>query len=326
LVKGFKDETGKFRPTDRKISVSHASSKIHDASQVMGQNGLSITKQLLKQAGSFAKKRGRQFEQKRQEIQEKQARELKIRKESEKAIISSFKRARDLQIKDPVALKNQILIDVPAIEDKPENLRFVEKIINGFIKREKKKDKLVKKAKTPEDAQRIEDAFEKAEEFQEKQVAGELKRIIAREEGEIKKLSNKELQKLKEKDKESKKDIERLEKENEQLKRIETDLQEKEERTEKLKQKTEDARREKVDKEKVFTFADTPEAKSSAKEDKEEAFDDFLKSQQDTIKQQREEESVKEDAEIQRDVSETLTEKLDKNPFEEDSGFPTGIV
>jgi len=236
LVRGFKDEKNKFHPTERKVGTS---SRFHDPSWKMGQDGQSITKQLLKQAGVFARNRADQFKKKQEQIKEKNLRELKIRRDAEKRIISSFKRARDLQIRDPVALKNQILIDVPEIEDNRENLRFIEKILNGFIKREKKKDKAVKKAKTDADKIRIEEAFVTAEGFEEKEVRDEIKRVIARQEKELSKKKEKELTKLKEQEKEDKQDIQDLQKEVQGVIRSEDKTVEEEKETERKQKETE---------------------------------------------------------------------------------------
>ncbi len=342
MVKGFKDDQGRFRPTDRtqpKIS-SH-----HDPTKIMGQDGVSISKQLLVSAGKFAKKRADEFKERQKQIKERNIRELELRRGAEKRIISSFKRARDLQIKDPVALKNQILIDVPEISDNRENLKFIENILNQFLKREKIKDKAIKKAKT--DAQRIaiQEAFDRAESAEEKEVRSEIARVISRQEKELSKKKEKELTKLKEQKKESDKDVQELEKDIQDVIKSEVDLQEQETETEKKKEETEKKALEAEKREKVVTFADSvlsqaEERESSsireglksdrfvAGEKADDALQELAKTQKETIEQQGKEDDVRDDAEQKRKDVEDALQKIEDTPIEipPDTPFPLEIV
>lgn len=351
MVRGFKDDKGRFHPTESTVGTS---SRFHDSSKRMGLDGQGIAKQLLKQAGVFAKNRADQFKKKQKEIKERQLRELTVRRDAEKRIISSFKRARNLQIKDPVALKNQILIDVPEIEDNKENLKFIENILNGFIQREKKKDKAVKKAKTDTEKIRIEEDFERAEGAEEKEVREEIKRVIARQEKKIGKKVEDENKKLKEQKKVSDKNVHELEKEVQGLIKSEDILVEQEQETEKKQEETEKKAIEAEIREKVVTFADealsqaTDERKSTAikeglKSDRfvagekaQDALDELIKAQKETLKEQDKEEQKKENAEQKREDVESSIEKAIleqketqfsvEEPTKQEDSFPLEII
>jgi len=338
MARGFKDKEGRFHPTDR--TQPKMPSSFHDGSKKMGVDGLAITKQILKQTGVFAKKRADQFKAKHKEIKDRQIRELQLRKSAEKRIISSFKRARDLKIKDPVALKNQILIDVPEIEDNRENLKFIENILNGFIKREKRRDKEIKKAKTDEQKISIQEAFDRAEGEEEKEVRDEVRRVIAREEKQISKKTEKEIEKLKKQKKESDLDIQKLEKETQELIRNEVDVAQAEnQRDEKIKE-SEIKGIEAEKRAKVVTFADSPDVSAEIKEalrtDRfvagETAIDALLNAQEEVLKSQEKVEAKTEKAEEKRDDVEDLLEKgatdqafkVEESSL--DNSFPLGII
>jgi len=182
LVRGFKDETGKFHPTERTLAKTRANPRLHDKTLQVGIEGSQISRTIVKQAKDFARRKTEEGLERILETKERQSRELQLRRDFEKRLISSFKRARRLQIKDPVLLKNQILIDVPEIKDNSENLRFIENILNDFIKREKQKDKAIKKAKTDVEKDRIEESFDQAEVLEE----ADVKRQLGKAEGLLK--------------------------------------------------------------------------------------------------------------------------------------------
>lgn len=344
MAKGFKDKEGRFHPTDR--TQPKMPSRFHDGSKQMGVDGLGITKQLLKQTGIFARKRADQFKEKQQEIKDRQIRELKVRRDSEKRIISSFKRARDLQIKDPVALKNQILIDVPEIQDNKENLKFIENILNGFIKREKKKDKAIKKAKSDDDKIRIQENFDRAEGAEEKEVREEIKRVITRQEKEISKKSQKDQEDLKKKKKESDQQLQEAQKEIQGLIKDEVVTVEAENDLKKKREETEKKQLEAEKREKVVTFADEAlrDAKDQDKataikeglkadffvagENADSALDALIEAQNETIKAEDNADDAREKAEEKRDDVEDLLEKQAVEPtFQVDeSSFPLEIV
>jgi len=334
MARGFKDKEGRFHPTDR--TQPKMPSSFHDGSKKMGIDGLAITKQILKQTEIFARKRADQFKTKQKEIKDRQIRELQLRKSAEKRIISSFKRARNLKIKDPVALKNQILIDVPEIEDNRENLKFIENILNGFINREKRKDKEIKKAKTDEQKISIQESFDRAEGEEEKEVRDEIRRVVARQEKEISKKESKEIEKLKKQKKESDEQIQKIEKDAQELIKNEVDVVQAENlRDEKIKE-TEIKAIEAEKRGKVVTFADSPDVSAEIKEglrtDRfvggETAVDALLKAQEEVFKAQEKVETKTDEAEEKRDDVEDLLDKVGvEQPFEVDeSSFPLEII
>jgi len=306
LVRGFKDETGKFHPTERTLAKTRANPRLHDKTLQVGIQGSQIAMTIAKQAKDFAKRKTEEGLVRILETKERQARELQLRRDFEKRLISSFKRARRLQIKDPVLLKNQILIDVPEIKDSDENLRFIERILNDFIKREKTKDKLINKSKSEEEKDRIETAFDQAELLEEADVKKQLKKADGL-------LKDKQNEKLKELEKETKltekkkKDIAQ-----EAIK----DFVEKEEVADQ-KEKQADLEQEQTDKK-----ADDL-SKLKEKDEREikttKAFVDFIEAQSEAIDARNEESIAKDDAEEAREVAETLVGDIE-------TGFPKEIV
>jgi len=310
LVRGFKDETGKFRPTDRKLGQTRANPKLHDKSLQVGIQGSQIAQTISKQAKDFAKRKTEEQLERIFVTKERQQRELQIRRDFEKRLISSFKRARKLQIKDPVLLKNQILIDVPEIKDNPENIRFIENILNGFIKREKAKDKAIKKAKTQVDKELIKAQFEKAEELEETDV----KKLLTKQEKELKKKQQEKLEELERKDK-LKKDAEfEAEKGIQEFVKEDLEAQEAEEKADRERLESQ----EKADEltKKAQEVKDEQELKTT------EEFIDFVEAQSDALEAIAVEEKEKDEAEEAREVAETLAGDIE----DVDVGFPKEIV
>lgn len=348
MARGFKDDKGNFHPTDR--TLPKMPSRFHDGTKKMGVDGVGITKQLLKQTGIFARKRADEFKKKQDQIKERQIRELKLRRDAEKRIVSSFKRARDLQIKDPVALKNQILIDVPEIQDNKENLKFIENILNGFIKREKKKDKAIKKAKSDTEKIAIQEAFDRAEGAEEKEVRDEIKRVITRQEKEISKKAQKEQDDLKKKKKQSDDLLHQAEKDIQDIIKDEVATTEAEKEAKKKKEETERKQIEAEKRETVVTFADealrqakdqdkATAIKEGLKSDRfvagqkaDTALDELVKVQKETIEAENKADEKREKAEEKRDDVENLLETVEQQPIQvepsliDESSFPLEIV
>ncbi len=325
MVHGFKDDKGNFRPTDRKIGTS---TRVTDKSLQVGIDGSQIAQTIAKQTKDFAKRKALEQIEKLKTTKERQARELALRRDFEKRLISSFKRARQLQIKDPVLLKNQILIDVPEIKDNSENLKFIENILNGFIKREKQKDKAIKKVKTQEEKDLIEERFDKAELAEE----ADVKKQITKDESKLKKKQQEELEKLKaekkafketkeeietkaiDKFKEKEKVAKRTEEIREEIQKDEQDLADKIARDKE--------RQEKEAKEPTVTFADLEkreQQEEKQQKENEKSMDELLKVQTETLDAIKKEEVEKEEAEEARDVAETLLGELE-------SPFPMEII
>lgn len=336
MARGFKDESGKFHPTERKIAQT-ANPRLHDNSLQVGIQGSQISSFLKKQAKDFAKRKTKQAEERILGAKDRHNRELEIRRDYEKRLISSFKRARKLQIKNPVLLKNQIFIDVPELKDTPENVRFVEKILNDFIKREKSKDKAIKKAKTDEQKIAIEDAFSDAEKLEEDDV----KKQLAKGETRLKKKQQEELDRLKSKEKAKQKTAEEIgEKAVKDFQEKESKLKKAEEEKEKIlkeehekadeiaKQKKEEEVRKAKEKEPVVTFADLEKQvkeEEKAEKEQEESMSEFAEIQKETLEKQEEVEDLTEDAEDARDVAEFQTSIDDDDEVSTD-GFPKEIV
>ncbi len=338
MARGFKDETGKFHPTERRIAHSSANPRLHDNSLQVGIQGSQITSFLKKQAKDFAKKKTLQAIERIEGAKDRQARELEIRRDFEKRLISSFKRARKLQIKNPVLLKNQIFIDVPELKDSPENIKFVEKILNDFIKREKTKDKAINNAKSDEQKIAIEDAFSSAEKLEEDDV----KKQLARGETRLKKKQQDELDRLKAKEKRKQKTEEEIgEKAVKDFQDKEAKLSKAEEEKEKIlkeeqkkadeiaKQKKEEEVKKAKEKEPVVTFADLEtqeEANQKAEKEKDESMEEFLEIQKETLDAQEDVEDLTEDAEKAREVAEFRTSINDDEDEVSTDGFPKEIV
>jgi len=324
LATGFTKD-GKFRPTDRKIGTS---TRVTDKSLQVGIDGSQIAKNIAKQTKEFAKRKALEQIEKLADTKERQGRELALRRDFEKRLISSFKRARALQIKDPVLLKNQILIDVPEIKDNKENLKFIENILNGFIKREKEKDKAVKKAKTQDEKDLIEERFDKAEAREE----ADVQKLITKDESKLKKKQQEELEKLKAEKKafkETKTEIET--KAIDKFKKGEGEARKAEEAREEKQKEEQDLadeiakdkeRQEKEAREPTVTFADLEEREQEEAEqqkENEKSMDELLKVQNETLDAIKNEEEEKEDAEEAREVVETLLGELE-------TPFPTEII
>lgn len=310
MVRGFTDDKGRFRPTDRKLGHTRANPKLHDKSLQVGIQGSQIAQTITKQAKDFAKRKTEEQLERIFVTKERQERELQIRRDFEKRLISSFKRARKLQIKDPVLLKNQILIDVPEIKDNPENIRFIENILNGFIKREKAKDKAIKKAKTQVDKELIEAQFEKAEQLEETDV----KKLLGKQEKELKKKQQEKLEELERKDK-LKMDAEfEAEKGIQEFVKEDLEAQEAEEKADKERLESQ----EKADEltKKAQEVKDEQELKTT------EEFIDFVEAQSDALEAIEVEEKEKDEAEEAREVAETLAGDIE----DVDVGFPKEII
>ncbi|MCP6727225.1 MAG: hypothetical protein KJI69_04315 [Patescibacteria group bacterium] len=308
MVRGFKDETGKFHPTERTLGRTRANPRLHDKTLQVGIQGSQIAMTIAKQAKDFAKRKTNEQIVRIQTTKERQARELQLRRDFEKRLISSFKRSRSLQIKDPVLLKNQILIDVPEIKDNSENLRFIENILNDFLKREKRKEKAIKKAKTPEEKDRIEAQFDRAELLEE----ADVKKQLGKSESQLKKKQQEELADLKSEKQAFKKKEEFIKEEAIQdfvEEEVEATLAE-DDRI--VAQATVDKKAEELSK-----------VAEKTKDEKElrttEAFIDFVEAQSDALDAINTESAEKKDAEEAREVAETLLGELD-------TGFPPEIV
>lgn len=338
MARGFKDETGKFHPTERSIAQT-ANPRLHDKTLQVGIQGSQIATFLKKQAKDFAVKKSKQAEERILGAKDRHDRELEIRRDFEKRLISSFKRARKLQIKNPVLLKNQLFIDVPELKDTPENVRFVEKILNDFIKREKSKDKAIKKAKTDEQKIAIEESFSNAEKLEEEDV----KRQLAKGETKLKKKQQEELDRLKSKEKAKQKTAEEIgEKAVKDFQQKESKLKKAEEEKEKIlkeehdkadeiaKQKKEEEVRKAKEKEPVVTFADLEKQvkeEEKAEKEQEESMSEFAEIQKETLEAQEDVEDLTEDAEDARDVADFQTSvgNVDEDEVSTD-GFPKEIV
>lgn len=295
MVRGFTDEKGKFRPTDRKIS---SSSRVSDKTLQVGIDGSQIAQTIGKQTKEFAKRKTLEQLEKIKTTKERQARELALRRDFEKRLISSFKRARQLQIKDPVLLKNQILIDVPEIKDNSENLKFIENILNGFIKREKQKDKAVKKAKTQAEKDLIEAQFERAESLEEADVKNQLKKA----EGLLKREQQQKLKEL-EKEKKLKDDaVFETEKATQEFLKEEIEATEAEEEAEKKRIEAQESADELA--EKAKKVKDEEELRTTTE------FIDFVEKQSDALDAITTETAEKKDAQEAREVAETLAGEI----------------
>ena len=306
MARGFKDSDGKFRPFGIGSRSSRSNPKLHDNSLQVGVDGSQIAKLIGKQAKDFANKKTEEALQRISDTKERQARELQIRRDFEKRLISSFKRSRLLQIKDPVLLKNQILIDVPEVKDTKENIKFIENILNGFIKREKQKDKAIKKAKTQEEKDRIEAQFDQAELLEEKDVQKQL----SKGDDKLKKKQAEKLAKLEAKDKG------RVQNEKEIADKAVAEFKKKDEQLDK-DEKASKLAKEEADKA-VVTFADL---EKTSKDDKKitDSFKDLLNIQKDAIKKQDVVETKTEEVEEAREVAETFVEDLG-------TSFPPEII
>jgi len=307
LAKGFKDDQNRFHPiSGSRLAKTRASPTLHDKTLQVGIQGSQIAKTIAKQAKDFAIKNTEKQLQRLVDTKERNERELQVRRDYEKRLISSFKRARKLQIKDPVLLKNQLLIDVPEIKDNDENLRFVERILNDFIKREKTKDKLVKKAKSPEEKDRIETAFDQAELLEE----ADVKKQLVKADGLLK---EKQKERLKELEKETK----LTEKKKKDIaKEAIKDFVQKEEVADQ-KEKQADLEQEQTDKKAEDL------AKQKSKDEREirttNAFINFIEAQSEAVDARNEESIAKDDAEEAREVAETLVGEIE-------TGFPKEII
>lgn len=340
MARGFKDESGKFHPTDRTIAGTRANPRLHDKTLQVGIQGSQIAKLIKKQASEFAIKRTKEAIERIEGAKDRQSRELEIRRDFEKRLVSSFKRARKLQIKNPVLLKNQIFIDVPELKDTPENVRFVEKILNDFIKREKSKDKAIKKAKTDDQKIAIEEAFNSAEKLEEEDV----KKILAKGETKLKKKQQEELDRLKSKEKAKQKSEEEI------GDKAVKDFQKKEKETKKKEDevaKKEAEEQKKVDeikkaKEPVVTFADLEQQQKEeekAEKEQQESMDELLEIQNETLEAQDELEESQDSTEKQRLIAESIPTMVQESDLEEsieslkessiensDVGFPQEII
>jgi len=306
LVLGFKDKGKKFHPTQRKLASTRANPKLHDSSLEVGIQGSQIAKNIAKQAKDFATKKTREQLERLLDTKERQERELQTRRDFEKRLVSSFKRARDLQIKDPVLLKNQILIDVPEIKDTKENIKFIEKILNGFIKREKSRDKAIKNAKTKEDKDRIQSQFDVAEGKEE----ADVKKSLSKDAEKLKKKNQEELERRRIKDKAQNESQEEIGKKA-------VDVFKKEEEEKEKTEKEALLAKEEADKE-IVTFADLE--KTSKDESKiASAFKDLLKIQSEAKEKQDIDDKQGEDTEDARVVAETLVGEIE-------TSFPAEIV
>jgi len=320
LVRGFKDETGKFHPTER--TGTRANPRLHDKTLQVGIQGSQIAKTIAKQAKQFAVKRTLEAVERIADTKDRQSRELEIRRDFEKRLISSFKRARKLQIKNPVLLKNQIFIDVPELKDTPENIRFVENILNDFLKREKAKDKAIKKAKTDEQKIAIEEGFVEAEKLEE----ADVKKQLDKGKTELKKKQQEELDKLRAKNKAKEKTEEEIgEKAVKDFQKKEDALKKAEDEAEKIRKeeqkKADDLAKQK---EPVVTFVDIEEfeqEQEKSEKQKEKSMEEFAKIQQDTLEAQEKVEDLTEDAEEAREVAETLV-----GGESDEEGFPQEII
>ncbi len=307
MVLGFKDKGKKFHPTgQRKLATTRANPKLHDNSLQVGIQGSQIAKTIAKQAKDFARKKTEEQLEKILDTKERQERELQVRRDFEKRLVSSFKRARDLQIKDPVLLKNQILIDVPEIKDTKENIKFIEKILNGFIKREKSRDKAIKNAKTQEDRDRIQAQFDVAEGKEE----ADVKKSLSRDAEKLKKKNQEELERLRIKDKAQNENQKEVGKKAVDVFKKEEEEKEKTEKEALLAKEEADAE--------IVTFADLE--KTSKDESKiASAFKDLLKVQSEAKEKQDIDEKQGEDTEEARVVAETLVGEIE-------TPFPAEIV
>ncbi len=340
MARGFKDETGKFHPTERRLAQTRANPRLHDKTLQVGIQGSQIANLIKKQASEFAVKRTKEALERIEGAKERQARELEIRRDFEKRLISSFKRARKLQIKNPVLLKNQIFIDVNELKDTPENVRFVEKILNDFLKREKTKDKAIKKAKTDEQKIAIEQAFNDAERLEEDDV----KKQLLRGETKLKKKQQEELDRLKSKEKAKSKSEEEIgdkavkdfQKKEKETKKKEDEVAEKEEEEQKKVDEIKKA------KEPVVTFANLEEqqkAEDKAEKEQQASMDELLEIQNETLEVQEELEELQKDTEKEREIAESIPSMVQESDLEEsieslkesstqetDVGFPQEII
>lgn len=162
MVKGFKDEQGRFHPIGDSRQNSFRPKSIN---YIKYKNGSSVSKQILKQATDFAQKKALQFKKWEAEQEVKKLEQLEKRKRLQSRIILSFKKNRALGITKPKPLKNAILVDIPELSDNKEDINFIQEIVNEFLKRERDVSKEIEKVekKDPELARQLKQQFEKAE-------------------------------------------------------------------------------------------------------------------------------------------------------------------
>ncbi len=255
MVKGFKDDSGKFHPIGQR-GVSKNSRK----SRVRYSNGASL---LLDQSiRDFARNRKEAYKTYKANQEEKFNRELEMRRRFQGKLIVAFRQARAQNVKQGRDLEKFIRQQIPDLPKEKGIEKFVQNVLRDFVKQEARLEK-EKKGKSEVDKKALQDAFDDS---------------LTRSKATFEKIqSEQDIEFAKEQKKQAdknQKNIQKLEKEAKQAddarKQLEKDVKEAQEKqTKEATEKAEQSAK-KVDKEEKDEATFANEVAQELKEDKQE--------------------------------------------------------